>query len=96
MRTMLHTFHPQNQIEAANLVDNCLATAQYASRAAAHRVSNVSPGAMVIQRDMVLPIPLIANFELIHQRRQAMVDEKNYHHQKLTVQLWLQSLQVHM
>jgi transposase InsO family protein len=77
LRTMLHTFNPQNQVEAANLVDNCLATAQYAVRSAVHRVLNVSPGAMVFQRDMVLPIPLIANFELIRQRRQAMVDENN-------------------
>lgn len=77
LRTMLHTFQPQNQAEAANLVDNCLATAQYASRAAVHRVLNVSPGAMVFQRDMILPIPLIANFELIRQRRQAIVDDNS-------------------
>jgi hypothetical protein len=75
MHTMLHKFHPQNQIEAANLVDNCLATAQYASCAAVHCVLNVSPGAMIFQRDMVLPIPLISNFELIHQHHQTMVDE---------------------
>ena len=36
---------------------------------------NVSPGAMVFKRDMILPIPIIADFEVIRQRRQAVVDD---------------------
>jgi hypothetical protein len=75
LRTILHAHHPANQAEAATIIDNCFATARFAVRSAVHRTLNVSPGAMVFQRDMVLPIPLIADFELIRQRRQAVVDD---------------------
>jgi hypothetical protein len=74
MRAMLHTFQPQNPVEAATIIDSCYATAQYAVRSAVHHTLNVSPGAMVFHRDMVLPIPLIADFEIIRQCRQAVVD----------------------
>jgi transposase InsO family protein len=82
MHTLLHTFQPQNPIEAASIADNCYATARYAARFAVHCTLNVSPGAMVFHRDMVLPIPLIADFEIIRQRRQAVVDD-NRHRQNL-------------
>jgi hypothetical protein len=75
MRTLLHTFQPQNPIEAASIVDNCYATARYEIRSAVHRTLNVSPGAMVFHRDMVLPIPLIADFEIVCQHCQAVVDD---------------------
>jgi transposase InsO family protein len=74
-RTLLHAHHPQNPMEAISIVDNCFAIARFASRAAIHRTMNVSPGAMVFKRDMILPIPIIADFEVIRQRRQAVVDD---------------------
>jgi hypothetical protein len=83
MRTLLHTFQPQNPIEAASIVENCYATASYAAHSAVHRtLLNVSPSAMVFHRDMVLPIPLIADFEIIRQHCQAAVDD-NRRRQKL-------------
>ena len=72
---ILHAHQPANQAEAVTIIDNCFATARFAVRSAVHRTLNVSPGAMVFQRDMILPIPLIADFELIRQRRQAVVDD---------------------
>jgi hypothetical protein len=53
MRTMLHTFQPQNPVEAATIIDNCYATARYDVHSAVHHTLNVSPGAMVFHRDMV-------------------------------------------
>lgn len=38
---------------------------------------NVSPGALVFKRDMLLPIPLMADYNLIRQRRQAVIDDNN-------------------
>jgi transposase InsO family protein len=75
LRTILHAHIPVNQVDAASIIDSCFATARFAVRSAVHRTLNISPGAMVFQRDMILPIPLIADFELIRQRRQAVVDE---------------------
>ena len=34
-----------------------------------------SPGALVYNRDMLLDIPLVANLELIQERRQQLVDD---------------------
>ena len=76
LRTMLHTIQPNNPAEAAaSIIDNCFATARFAVRAVVHRVLNASPGAMVFFRDMILPIPLIADFEIIRRNRQVQVDE---------------------
>jgi hypothetical protein len=58
MRTLLHTFQPQNPIEAASIVENCYATASYAAHSAVHRtLLNVSPSAMVFHRDMFCQFP---------------------------------------
>jgi hypothetical protein len=62
----------------------CYANAHYAVHSADHCTLNVSPGAMVFHHDMVLPIPLIADFEIIWQHCQAVVDDshccQNLHH----------------
>jgi transposase InsO family protein len=75
MCTLLHTCQPQNPIEAASIVDNCYATARYAAHSTVHLTLNVSPCAMVFHRDMFLSIPLIADFEIIRQCHQAVVDD---------------------
>ena len=75
LRTLLRTMHPQNDDQAVVIIENCLATARYAVRTAVHRTLNISPGALSFHRDMILPIPLIADFELLRQRRQAVVDD---------------------
>jgi hypothetical protein len=69
MRTMLHTFQPQNPVEAATTIDNCYATAWYAVCSAVNRTLNVSPGTMVFHRGMVLRIPLIADFAIKERSR---------------------------
>ena len=62
LRPLSHTSPPRNPEESANLVDCALATAAYAARTAVHTTLGISPGAMVFNRDMLLDIPLIADF----------------------------------
>ena len=44
-------------------------------RAATHRTYRVSPGTIVFQRDMLLPIPVVTNFHQLRQRRQVQIDQ---------------------
>ena len=77
LRTMLHENPPVNVANGLDLVDTVIASARYAVRSAVHRTLKVSPGALVFHRDMLLPIPLIADFNVIRARRQAVIDENN-------------------
>jgi hypothetical protein len=62
VRDMLCTLYrsnpPANVATAIEMVDSALASAQYGLRTAVHRTLGVSPGALVFQRDMHLPIPI--------------------------------------
>jgi transposase InsO family protein len=74
LRALLHTNPPQNVESAHLLMDTALQTAAYATRVATHGTLKISPGAMIFQRDMILDIPIIADLELLRQRRQAAID----------------------
>jgi transposase InsO family protein len=50
-------------------------TAAYAARAAIHSTMKLSPGSIAFHRDMILNIPLLVDFELLRQRRQALIDK---------------------
>jgi transposase InsO family protein len=75
LRTILHTDPPRNKTEAKALVDSALATAQHAMRASISTTLGASPGSLVFSRDMFLNIPLIADWHLIAQRREQLVNE---------------------
>lgn len=74
LRALLHTNPPQNVESAHLLMDTALQTAAYATRVATHGTLKISPGAMIFQRDMILDIPVVADLELLRQRRQAAID----------------------
>jgi transposase InsO family protein len=76
LRAHLSSNIPQDVEQANNIMDTCFATAGYASRSAIHRSLKISPGAIVFQRDMVMDIPLLADFHALHQRRQLIIDER--------------------
>ena len=76
LRTMLHTYPPNNIDQVNDIMDTCFATAAYASKVAIHCTLNISPGALVFQRDMVLNIPLITDLLHIHERRQVIIDDR--------------------
>jgi hypothetical protein len=61
LRTTVSTHPPRDVTEADEIVDSSLASAQYAICAAIHRTLQIPPGALVFQRDMLLPIPIIAD-----------------------------------
>ena len=76
LRTMLHTYPPNNIDQTNDIMDTCFATAAYASKVAIHHTLNMSPGALVFQRDMIPNIPLITDLLQLHERRQIIIDER--------------------
>ena len=77
IRTQVHSNPPTTMGTAYDFIDSVLASAQYAMRAGTHRTMEISPGALVFNRDMMLPIPLLADFHTIRQKRQVIIDEAN-------------------
>ena len=77
LNTYLRHTIPDDVATAVELVDSLLASAMRAIRCAIHTTLNISPGALVFHRDMMLPIPLMADYNLIRERRQAVIDENN-------------------
>lgn len=75
MRTELNSNPPQDQQEAANLIDRVLASAQYAVRCTVHKTFGISPGSIAFNRDMLLPIPIISDATLLREKRQAVIDK---------------------
>ena len=61
LRTMLHRYPPDNIDQNNDIMDTCFAPAAYASKVAIHCTSNMSPGALVFQRGIILKIPLITD-----------------------------------
>jgi hypothetical protein len=74
LRVQLNNDQLNNLQEANLLIDNVLASASYALRSTVHTTLGVSPGALIFQRDMQLNIPVVANYEMIRNRRQARID----------------------
>ena len=75
LRTMLHTYSPNNIDQTNDIMDTCFATAAYASKVAIHCTLNMSPGALVFQRNMILNTSLITDLLQLHERRQIIIDE---------------------
>ena len=76
-RTEGHADPPWNIQEANELVDRILASAQYAVRVCIHKTYGLSPGSIVFKRDMLLPIPVVVNLEMLRNKRQALIDQNN-------------------
>jgi hypothetical protein len=74
LRTICHSNPPQNVATAIELINTVLASASYTSRTAVHRTLGISPGALVFGREMLLPIPIIHDYNLIRERRQRLID----------------------
>ena len=76
---MLIAEHPPTDIQQAHaLMDNCIASIVHTMWMARHRTLQVSPGSLVFQRDMLLPIPVLADYNLIRERSQAVIDNNNH------------------
>ena len=58
------------------MVDSILAKCMFAMRTAVHGSLKASPGSLVFQRDMILDIPVIADWNLIREHRQQLIDQR--------------------
>jgi hypothetical protein len=77
LRTLLREKPPQNVVQAYELIDTALASAQFAVRAAVNRTLGHSPGGIVFHRDMFHPIPLLINYNMLRDKRQVQIDDNN-------------------
>ena len=74
LRTLVLGNPPTDPQIAYEYIEQAFASATYASRVAVHRALGVSPGALSFHRDMLLPLPVLADYELVRQRRQSIID----------------------
>ena len=75
LRTLVHTDPPRTVAQARLLVDEALARAQMALRCVVSAPLQATPGSLAFGRDMFLDVPYVADWQLIQQRRQQLVDE---------------------
>lgn len=75
LRTMLLHDPPNNVGDAYDIIDTAFAKCMFAGRTAVHRTLGVSPGGLVFHRDMLLPLPVLADYEMIKQQRQTTIDQ---------------------
>jgi transposase InsO family protein len=75
LRVLNYNPPPATEVEAAERVNTALQTAAYAARTAIHTTMQEAPGSLAYHRDMILNIPLQVDFEIIRQRRQALIDK---------------------
>ena len=78
---MIHMYtatrFPATVQTATEAVDAILASCQRALWATIHTTFGVTLGALVFHRDMLLPIPILADYNLIREKRQAIIDDNN-------------------
>ena len=61
-----------------SFIDSALASSLYAINCAIHSTTHVSPASLVFQRDMVLPIQCITNWEIIRLKKQQRAQHNNF------------------
>ena len=67
---------PEGIVTANQMVDTALANCLFVTRAAFHGSLHGSPGPLVFGRDMILDIPVIADWLTIQQNRQQLIDQR--------------------
>ena len=77
LRTEMHANPPTDDLEASQLIDRILASAQYAVRVCINKTYGLTPGSIAFHRDMLLPIPIVVNLQMLRQRRQILIDKNN-------------------
>jgi len=71
------TLKPPDGMAAANqLVDTALANCVFALRATLNSSINATPGSLAFGRDMILDLPLIADWNIIQENRQQLIDKR--------------------
>ncbi len=75
LRTLFHGNPLQKNASTEQYVDEALSIAMNAMQAGVHSTLGSSPGNLVFNRDMLLNIPLIADWHAITQRREHLIHE---------------------
>ncbi len=75
LKTLLLSRPPQTPQDVLHLVDDGLATTMYSMRSTISTVLMASPGALAFSRDMLLNVPLIADWQTITRNREALVND---------------------
>ena len=70
LRPLLHIHHPRDINQANLIMDTALQTASYSARTAIHHTLQTTLGAFAFHRDMLLNIPVIADLQLLRDKRQ--------------------------
>ena len=74
---LMYSLHPPDGVQTAEqMVDTAIANAVFALRATVHSALQTTPGGLVFGRDMVLDIPLIADLQMIQDRRQEIINQR--------------------
>ena len=76
LRTLLHGQPPQQLTgtRAKDFIDKALATTMHTIRVGIHSTLGSSPGGLVFNRDMLLHIPLIADWHAITKQREHLIN----------------------
>ena len=76
LRVLLYSNPPKNVTQARDIMDDALATAIHAMRNAVATSLGRTPGALAFRRDMLLNIPLVADWKAITHACEQRVNEK--------------------
>jgi hypothetical protein len=81
LQTLPHGEPPQDVTKANNFIDEALSIATHAMRTSIHTTLGLgsSPGSLVFNRDMLLNIPLIADWHAITQKCEHLINENLMH-----------------
>ena len=76
LHVLLYTNPPRTVANTSDIIDQSLATAMHSMRVNFTTTLKVSPESLVFGRDIFLDIPLIADWQMIQQHRQKLVNER--------------------
>jgi hypothetical protein len=63
-------------IQSPTVVETALANCMFATQATVHGTLQTTPGGIAFHRDMILNLPLIADLQVLQERRQQLIDER--------------------
>ena len=67
---------PNNIVDANMILDTAIANTVFALRSSFHSSLQTTPGALAFGRDMILDLPVVADLNLIRERKQQLIDER--------------------
>ena len=73
LSVLLYSNPPKNMTQARDIMDDALATAMHAMRTVVATSLGSTPGALAFSREMLLNIPLVADWKVITHAREQRV-----------------------